>query len=158
MIEFVQADLFQTPADIRVNAVNCVGIMGAGIALAFKRRYPAMFRSYRQACRAGRVRPGSLHVWTSPSGDRVINLPTKRHWRDPSRYDDVESGLDALRDYLRDLGAVSVALPALGCGLGGLDWAIVSRMIAEKLAGLDARILVHKPGAPSSGSGNVQRP
>src|SRR5690242_19265109 len=72
MIEFVQADLFQTPADIRVNAVNCVGIMGAGIALAFKRRYSAMFRSYRQACRAGRVRPGSLHVWTSPSGDRVI--------------------------------------------------------------------------------------
>src|SRR5437016_4645926 len=111
--------------------------MGAGIALAFKRRYPAMYKSYQRACREGQVRPGSLHVWKAPSGDWVINFPTKRHWRNPSRYDDIERGLEALRDYLRGLGDVSVALPALGCGYGGLDWERVSRMIADKLVGLE---------------------
>jgi len=137
--------MFATPADIRVNAVNCVGSMGAGVALAFKRRYPEMFKSYQRACREGQLKPGSLHVWKTSSGEWVINFPTKRHWRNPSRYDDIESGLDSLRDYLRSLGDVTVALPALGCGYGGLDWERVSRMIADKLAGLEARILVFKP-------------
>ena len=145
MLEFVQGDMFETPADIRVNTVNCVGVMGAGVALAFKQRYPEMFRDYQRACEDGQVRPGVLHVWRSLAGDWIINFPTKRHWRDDSRYEDIEVGLDALREYLEPLGSVSVALPALGCGHGGLDWDRVSSMIERKLDGLAAEVRVYAP-------------
>ena len=148
MLELTHGDLFTTPADIRVNPVNCVGVMGAGVALAFKQRFPAMFEAYLQACAAGEVRPGHLHTWRSPQGDAwIINFPTKRHWRDPSRYEDVATGLDALRAYLASLGPVTVALPALGCGRGGLAWPRVSELIQVKLAELPATIVVHTPRA-----------
>ena len=133
MLEFVQGDIFEAPADIRVNTVNCVGVMGAGVALAFKQRYPEMFRDYQRDCRNGHVRPGTMHVWKSLSGDWIINFPTKRDWREPSRYEDIDAGLDDLRGYLNWVGPVTVALPALGCGHGGLDWKRVSGMIREKL-------------------------
>ncbi len=142
MIMCRQGDLFAAPADIRVNPVNCVGVMGAGLALAFRRRHPAMFKAYQQACAAGEVRPGRLHIWRSPW---IINLPTKRHWRDPSRLDDVAAGLDALRDYLTPLGPVTVALPALGCGRGGLDWPRVRDLVEAKLRGLPAIVHVYAP-------------
>lgn len=145
MIIPTQGDFFATPADIRINPVNCVGVMGAGLALAFRQRFPAMFRAYRQACAAGDVRPGHLHVWRSPW---IVNFPTKRHWRDPSRYDDIAAGLDALQVYLAPLGPVSVALPALGCGRGGLDWSRVHELIRSKLHDLPANILVYAPAAP----------
>ncbi len=146
MIEFTQGDMFAKPVDILVNPVNCVGVMGAGLALAFKRRYHAMFNAYRQACAAGEVRPGRLHVWRSPW---IINFPTKRHWRDPSRYEDIAAGLDALRDYLVPIGRVTVALPALGCGHGGLDWSRVRELIQTKLEDVPATILVYAPSEPS---------
>ncbi len=145
MIEFTKGDMFDAQVDARVNTVNCVGVMGTGVALAFKNRYPDMFREYQSACRNGRVRPGALHVWKSLMGEWVINFPTKRDWRDPSRYEDILSGLDALRTYLREQGQISIALPALGCGHGGLDWDKVAPVIREKLADLDARILVFEP-------------
>lgn len=145
MIEFTRGDLFSADVDIRVNTVNCVGVMGAGVALAFKTHYPDMFKEYKRACDEGRVAPGSLHIWKNILGDWVVNFPTKRNWRDPSQYDDISVGLDALRAYLVDQGGVSVALPALGCGHGGLDWHRVSTMIAEKLADLEAKILVYEP-------------
>ncbi len=145
MIEFTSGDMFQVPADVRVNTVNCKGVMGAGVALAFKNRYPEMFKDYQTACRDGRVRPGALHVWKSLTGDWVINFPTKRDWRDPSNYEDIRAGLEALRKYLLEHGKVSVALPALGCGNGGLDWDKVAPMIIESLGDLDARILVFAP-------------
>lgn len=137
--------MFNADVDIRVNTVNCVGVMGAGVALAFKTRYPAMFKDYKAACRDGRLRPGAIHVWRSLDGDWVVNFPTKRDWRESSRYDDIESGLNALHDYLREQGNVSVALPALGCGHGGLDWSRVAPMITTKLSDLEARILVYEP-------------
>jgi O-acetyl-ADP-ribose deacetylase (regulator of RNase III) len=145
MIEFTKGDMFEVQVDARVNTVNCVGVMGAGVALAFKVRYPEMFKEYQKACRDGRVQPGTLHVWKSVTGEWVINFPTKRDWRDPSRYEDILSGLDALRAYLHEQGQISVALPALGCGHGGLDWEKVAPMISEKLGDLDARILVFEP-------------
>lgn len=145
MIEFTKGDMFEVPVDVRVNTVNCQGVMGAGVALAFKNRYPDMFKDYQSACRDGRVRPGNLHVWKSLMGEWVINFPTKRHWRDPSRYEDILSGLEALRNYLREQGRISVALPALGCGHGGLDWGKVSSMIKNSLGDLDARILAFEP-------------
>ena len=147
MLEFTQGDMFEVPADIRINTVNCVGVMGAGVALAFKQRYPEMFKDYQRACQDGRVRPGRMHVWKSLEGDWIVNFPTKRDWRDPSRYEDIDAGLDDLRAYLDSVGPVTVALPALGCGHGGLDWDRVSGMIQNKLGDIDARVLVFPPSA-----------
>jgi O-acetyl-ADP-ribose deacetylase (regulator of RNase III) len=146
MLEFVHGDMFDTPVDIRVNTVNCVGVMGTGVALAFKKRYPEMFRDYQHDCKEGRVKPGAMHVWRS-LGDWIINFPTKRDWREPSRYEDIDSGLDDLRRYLDKVGRVRIALPALGCGNGGLDWQRVSGMIRDKLEGIDAHVLVFAPAA-----------
>ena len=128
----------------RTNFAN-MRVMGAGVALAFKLRYPEMFKEYQRACQEGVVRPGALHVWKNLTGDWVVNFPTKRDWRDPSRYEDVSAGLEALRTYLRKQGSVSVALPAIGFGHGGLDWTRVSNMIEEKLGDLEAQILVFEP-------------
>ncbi len=147
MLEFVKGDLFDVKADIRVNTVNCVGVMGAGVALAFKQRYPEMFRDYRYDCKSGAIRPGKMHIWKSLSGDWVINFPTKRDWREPSRYEDIDAGLIDLREYLDSVGPVSVALPALGCGHGGLDWSRVSGMIRERLDGVQAHVFVFEPAA-----------
>lgn len=145
MIEFTKGDMFEVPVDVRINTVNCKGVMGAGVALAFKTRYPEMYKDYKKACSEGIVRPGAMYVWKNLLGDWIINFPTKRDWREPSRYEDILSGLDALRCYLKDFGPISVALPALGCGHGGLDWNQVSQMIKEKLSDLDAHIFVFEP-------------
>lgn len=141
-LTFLRGDLFALPVDCRINPVNCVGVMGKGLALQFKLRYPAMFASYQEACRAGRLRPGQLHIWQAPDGTRIINFPTKRRWREPSRYEDIEAGLNALRSYLEGQGTVRVAVPPLGCGLGSLNWDRVKAMIQRKLEGLPAQILV----------------
>jgi O-acetyl-ADP-ribose deacetylase (regulator of RNase III) len=158
MLDFIQGDLFDTKADIRVNTVNCVGVMGAGVALAFKQHYPEMFKEYRDDCKAGRVRPGKMHVWKSLSGDWVVNFPTKRDWRDPSRYEDIDAGLDDLRAYLDTVGPVTVALPALGCGHGGLDWNRVSEMIRQKLGGVNAHVFVFEPAASLRAGKSVTQP
>lgn len=147
MLEFVKGNIFDARADIRVNTVNCVGVMGAGVALAFKQRYPDMFKDYQRDCKDGRVKPGAMHIWKSLGGDWIINFPTKRDWREPSRYEDIAAGLEDLRGYLDGLGHVTVALPALGCGHGGLDWNRVSEMIRDKLNGVDAHVLVFEPAA-----------
>lgn len=151
MIKIIKGDIFETPADIRINTVNCVGVMGAGVALAFKNKYPEMFRDYQKDCKAGKVKPGQLHVWKNLLGDWIINFPSKRHWREPSRYDDIEAGLKALRDYLieqtKENKNLKIALPALGCGHGGLDWKRVSQMIREHLSDLEAEIFVFEPSA-----------
>ena len=134
-----------TSADIRINTVNCVGVMGAGLALAFKTKYPEMFRDYQKACKSGTVKPGKLHVWKTLMGDWIINFPTKRHWREPSRYEDIESGLIELKNYLVDKGKVKVLLPAVGCGHGGLEWPRISEMIKKHLIDIEAEILVFTP-------------
>lgn len=156
MIEFTKGDMFEKIVDIRVNTVNCKGVMGAGVALAFKNRYPEMFKDYKKACHDGIVRPGSMYVWKNLLGDWIINFPTKRDWRDPSRYDDILAGLEDLRSYLKNLGSVSIALPALGCGHGGLDWIQVSQMIKDKLSDLDAHIFVFEP-ADSRNAGRTEQ-
>ncbi|MDJ0277682.1 macro domain-containing protein [Sphingomonas sp. 2R-10] len=150
MIAFVDGDLLASRADMLVNAVNCAGVMGAGIALAFRRRHPDMFDDYRRVCLAGRLRPGRLHVWRLPDGRRIVNLPTKRHWRDGSRYGDIDAGLAALRTCIERFEPASVAVPALGCGCGGLDWQRIAAMIRATLVDLDARILFYQPRASRS--------
>jgi O-acetyl-ADP-ribose deacetylase (regulator of RNase III) len=145
-IKFVTGDMFKIPAKVRVNTVNCVGVMGSGVALACKRRYPAMYKEYREKCKKGEIKPGSLFIWEDKrTHEYIVNFPTKRHWRNPSQYDDIESGLVALKEFLHILGKIEVALPALGCGHGGLDWVIVAGMIYDYLNGLDANIHVFKP-------------
>lgn len=143
--------MFADKYDILINTVNCVGAMGKGVALVFRDRYPDMYASYQTKCRQGVIQPGKLMEWKpKPDNDpttpgTIINFPTKRHYRDNSRYDDIEIGLNTLREYLLPLGPVTVGLPPLGCGNGGLDWPLVSQMIFEKLSDLDAIITVFEP-------------
>lgn len=140
-------DLFTVPANVRVNTTNLdrAGVMGAGVAKRFAEMHPKMLDDYRCALAAGEVRIGRPHVWAAPSGERVVNLPTKDAWRETSRLEFVTAGLEALRAYLFDAGAVTVALPALGCGRGGLDWETVRPLIVERLSGTPATIFVYGP-------------
>jgi len=115
-------NLFDALVEALVNAVNCEGVMGKGLALAFKTRFPEMFASYREACRQNELRPGGLHTFRSPGEPWVINFPTKNHWRNPSRLEYIEAALPRLVTCVQNHGIRSIAIPALGCGLGGLDW------------------------------------
>lgn len=149
MIELVEGDLLAAPVEALVNAVNTQGVMGKGIALAFKNRFPEMFEDYRQACASGRVTPGCMHVFDCGIDARpqfLINFPTKRNWRDPSQLEDIEAGLRALVGEIRQRKIRSIALPALGCGLGGLDWPAVLDLMTATLKDLEGvRILVYRP-------------
>lgn len=146
MLHFTSGDMFELDVDIRVNTVNCVGVMGAGVALAFKTRYPEMFREYKKVCDANELKPGALNVWRTLT-EWIVNFPTKRHWRENSKYEDLEDGLRAFRRYLEGVGRpVRVALPALGCGHGGLDWSQVSKLIERHLGSIEADIFVFEPG------------
>jgi O-acetyl-ADP-ribose deacetylase (regulator of RNase III) len=132
-----------------VNAVNTEGVMGKGIALQFKKRFPDMFEAYRRACKSGQVQPGRMHVFerkdTFPPRF-IINFPTKRHWRAPSRIDDIETGLAALVEEVQLRNIRSIAVPPLGCGNGGLDWQSVWPCIKAALEPLaNVRVLVFTP-------------
>ncbi|MEU7994031.1 macro domain-containing protein [Micromonospora sp. NPDC049060] len=139
MISIRHGDLLDADVEALVNPVNTVGVMGKGLALAFKRAHPANFTAYRAACAAGTVRLGRMFVYDSGTPGRhryVVNFPTKGHWRSPSRLADIESGLPDLVRVLRDNRIGSVAVPALGCGNGGLDWADVRPLVETALAEL----------------------
>lgn len=147
-MKFVQGDLFASGAEAIINPVNCVGVMGKGLALAFKQRHPANFRAYKQACDTGELKPGRLLiVETGQMQPRlIINFPTKRHWRAKSRLDDVAAGLRTLKSEVQRHRISSLAIPALGAGLGGLDWAEVRAAIELELAGLEnVQIMVFEP-------------
>ena len=153
MITFTSGDVTEADAEALVNTVNCVGVMGRGIALQFKRQYPENFRAYAAACDRGDVEPGRVFVFetgrlTNPRF--IINVPTKRHWRAKSRLGDIEAGLESLVEVVRDRSIRSVAIPPLGCGLGGLDWDEVRPRIEAALRTLpEVRALVFEPsGAP----------
>lgn len=150
MLENATGDLLRAEAEALVNAVNCVGVMGKGIALQFKRQYPAMAEDYERSCHRGEMVPGQVRVWETGElwGPKfVINFPTKREWFRKSRYEDVASGLRSLVETIRERGIKSVAVPALGCGNGGLAWARVRPMIEEAFARLpDVRVLLFAPG------------
>lgn len=139
MIQYVRGDLLADPAMALVNTVNCVGVMGAGIAAQFKRRYPWMFKEYQRRCRMGSVRPGHLDLHYDVGREQwLVNFPTKRHWRDASRLSDIRAGLASLRDWLLANPQVrSIAIPALGCQNGRLSWAEVQPEIESALGDLD---------------------
>jgi O-acetyl-ADP-ribose deacetylase (regulator of RNase III) len=146
-------NLLTAEAEALVNTVNTVGVMGKGIALQFKRAYPGNYRDYKTACARGEVRLGQMHVFDTGRmghGRIIINFPTKEHWRSRSRLADVASGLEALIDVVRDRGISSIAIPALGCGNGGLAWDEVRPMIEAAVARMPGvTALVYPPeGAP----------
>jgi O-acetyl-ADP-ribose deacetylase (regulator of RNase III) len=149
MIEYRTGDILRADAEALVNTVNCVGIMGRGIALQFKNTYPENFKAYEAACKREDVQPGRMFVFetgqmTNPK--YIINFPTKRHWRGKSRMEDVEAGLHALADEIRKRQIRSIALPPLGSGLGGLDWPEVRSRIDAVLSKLDdVRVIVFEP-------------
>jgi O-acetyl-ADP-ribose deacetylase (regulator of RNase III) len=143
MITYVDANLFTSPAQTLVNTVNTVGVMGKGIAKAFKTVYPDMFEEYASLCRRGEFTTGRLllyrthHKW-------VLNFPTKRHWRQRSRLEDIDAGLRTFRQTYAEQGITSVAFPQLGCGNGGLDWERQVRPLMEQhLATLPIDVTVH---------------
>ena len=143
MIVRGSGDLLDADVEALVNAVNCVGVMGKGLALQFKQRHPAYFSAYAAACAAGDVRLGRVHV---VSLDRhFISFPTKGHFRSRSKLSDVAGGLDDLARVIGEIGIRSVAVPPLGAGLGGLPWNDVQALIEEKLGLLDATIVVYSP-------------
>jgi O-acetyl-ADP-ribose deacetylase (regulator of RNase III) len=149
MIQPASGDILQAPAEALVNTVNCVGVMGRGIALQFKTAFPENYKQYAKACKNQEVQPGRMFVTNTGllEGPRfIINFPTKRHWRGKSRIEDIESGLADLAQVIAELNIKSIAMPPLGCGLGGLSWPLVKSKIEETLAQLDnVQILLFAP-------------
>jgi O-acetyl-ADP-ribose deacetylase (regulator of RNase III) len=147
-IQFIIGNIFDAPAEALVNAVNTVGVMGAGIALQFKHRFPNNFNLYFNACKAGEVEVGKMFVTEIPEASAqkwVINFPTKKDWRDPSNIEWIREGLKDLRRIISEKEIKSVAIPALGAGLGGLEWAEVKAAIEQALDDMVADIMVYAP-------------
>ncbi len=150
MIEYKTGDILTEDVTALVNSVNCVGIMGRGIALQFRNVFPDNFDAYAEACKRDEVQPGRLFVFetgqlTNPR--YIINFPTKRHWRGKSRVEDIEAGLHSLVQEIKERNIRSIALPPLGSGLGGLEWSNVRPRIEAAFQELsDLRIVVFEPG------------
>lgn len=149
MIRYTTGDILRADAEAIVNTVNCVGIMGRGIALQFKNAFPVNFKAYEAACKRDEVQPGKMFVFetgTFTNPKYIINFPTKRHWRGKSRIEDIDSGLVALAEEIRRRGIRSIAIPPLGSGLGGLNWGDVRPRIEAALRDLsDLDVIVFEP-------------
>lgn len=159
MIELKQGNLLAEKTDALVNTVNCVGVMGKGIALQFKQTFPDNFKQYKRACDAGEVVPGKMFI--VPTGtlfnpSYIINFPTKHHWRGKSKLEDIQTGLVDLVVQVQQLEIAAIAIPPLGCGNGGLDWAVVKPLIVEAFRPFpNTRVVLFEPGqAPAAD--NVQ--
>jgi O-acetyl-ADP-ribose deacetylase (regulator of RNase III) len=155
MIEYTSGDILNDQSEALVNTVNCVGVMGRGIALQFKNAFPNNFKAYALACKQEQVRPGRMFVFETGQmfiPRYIINFPTKRHWRGKSRMGDIESGLKSLVEVIRQHNIRSVAIPPLGSGLGGLEWPQVkSRIEAAVEALTDVQVIIYEPkGAPKT--------
>ena len=150
-MRFTKGNLLEADVEAVVNTVNTVGVMGKGIALMFKDRFTSNYKAYVAACKAGKVEVGKMFVTANDElqGPRwVINFPTKQHWRQPTKLAWVQQGLVALKDVIREKGIRSIAIPPLGCGNGGLEWAEVRPMIEAELADLtDIDVVVYEPTA-----------
>lgn len=165
MIHETNGNLLQADAEALVNTVNCVGFMGKGIALQFKQAWPENFDVYAKACQREEVRPGRMLIFETGrmvNPKFIINFPTKRHWRGKSRIEDIISGLKALIADVKRLGIRSIAVPPLGCGNGGLDWAEVRPLIERAFSEVpEVSVLLYGPaGTPAAKSMpvNTSRP
>lgn len=148
MISIISGSIFAVAptVDAIVNPVNCVGVMGKGLALEFKNRYLLNYMAYKAHCDAGMMKPGELYCYEQLDKPQwIINFATKDHWRDPSKMEWVASGLAQLREWIIEKNIQSIAIPALGAGLGGLPWVDVKAQISESLKDLRVDILVFEP-------------
>jgi len=155
MIEVKTGNILEAQAQALVNTVNCVGVMGRGIALQFRKAFPDNYNAYKKACDRNELQPGKMFVFDlgrMVEPQYIINFPTKRHWKEMSRIEDIDAGLKTLVDVVRELGVSTVAIPPLGCGLGGLDWKEVRSKIELTFSALpEIQVLLYQPkGAPST--------
>lgn len=148
-IEFRQGNILESKTDALVNPVNCVGVMGRGLALQFKQAFSENFKEYQLSCQRGEVQIGQMFITERLDLDFprfIINFPTKKHWRNKSHLADIERGLQALVKDIERLGIKSIALPPLGAGLGGLDWIEVREKISMYLSPLNGvHIVIYDP-------------
>jgi len=145
MVAVLIGNMFESKAQTLVNTVNCVGIMGKGIAQEFKKRYPEMFKDYKSRCDRGAVQLGHPYIFKTLYDKAIINFPTKQHWRAMSRLDDIRKGLDVFVEKYKQWGIKSVAFPPLGCGNGGLEWEVVGPVIYQKLLSVDIPVEIYAP-------------
>ena len=149
MIQYTKGDILQAEAEALVNTVNCVGVMGRGIALKFKKAFPDNSKAHAAACKRKEVQPGRMFVFETGRVTwpyYIINFPTKRHWRGKSRIEDIEAGLSALVQEIQARNIQSVAIPPLGSGLGGLDWNDVRPRIERAMSSLPhVNVIVFEP-------------
>jgi O-acetyl-ADP-ribose deacetylase (regulator of RNase III)/uncharacterized protein YwgA len=138
-------DIFESKAETIVNTVNCVGVMGKGIALEFKKRFPQMFAEYVELCKNGQLHVGTPYLYRDLTGVSILNFPTKEHWRSPSKLSYIIDGLDWFVANYQQLGIHSIAFPPLGCGNGGLNWETVAPVMYQKLRDLPISIEIYAP-------------
>jgi O-acetyl-ADP-ribose deacetylase (regulator of RNase III)/uncharacterized protein YwgA len=149
MVEVKIGDIFQSQAQTLVNTVNCVGIMGKGIALEFKKRFPKMFDDYVRLCRTGRVALGRPYLYRWLGKPWIVNFPTKDHWRSVSRLEDIIAGLECLEKHYKEWGITSLAVPPLGSGYGQLEWRVVGPTLYRHLKRLEIPVELYAPfGTP----------
>jgi O-acetyl-ADP-ribose deacetylase (regulator of RNase III) len=151
MIKYITGNILESNAQALINTVNTIGVMGKGIALQFKKAYPANFKAYSDACKHGQINVGKLFITNDRnlnSGEKIIvNFPTKKDWRKPSEYSYIEEGLNDLVNLIKTNQIKSIAIPPLGAGNGGLEWERVKKIIEQKLSHLDIDIFVYEPTA-----------
>jgi O-acetyl-ADP-ribose deacetylase (regulator of RNase III)/uncharacterized protein YwgA len=149
MVKVRTGDILRSNAQTLVNTVNTVGIMGKGIALEFKRAFPDMFEDYVQRCQQGRVKLGQPYLYKRLVPPWILNFPTKQHWRSVARIEDIVHGLQYLKRHYQEWGIISIAVPPLGCGQGGLEWRVVGPVLYRHLAEFTIPVELYAPfGTP----------
>lgn len=146
-LKLVEGNIFETDRQTIVNTVNCVGVMGAGIAKEAKKRFPRMYKDYVDRCKLKSVRPGKPYLWrnSEPDGKWILNFPTKNHWRNPSKMEWVEQGLIDFLSHYKEWGIMNIAFPALGCGHGGLWWLDVKPVMEHLLRQAEIVSEIYRP-------------
>lgn len=160
MITYTTGDLFEAQTEAIVNTVNTVGVMGKGIALQFKQRFPGNYLVYKKACDQSLLKIGDLLITESNSlfFKYIINFPTKEHWRNPSKYEYIEKGLDTLIEEIKKRKIKSIALPPLGAGNGKLEWEKVKEILEEKLKKLpEVEFIIYEPQAHFESRDNIKK-
>lgn len=142
MLIYRRTSIFESPAQTLVNTVNCVGVMGKGLAQAFRDREPAMFAAYKRICDQKALVPGKLWLWRG-RGSWVLNFPTKMHWRNPSKIEWIEQGLAKFVSAYEAQGITEISFPLLGCGNGGLDWNDVRPVMEHYLSQVPIPVYIH---------------
>jgi O-acetyl-ADP-ribose deacetylase (regulator of RNase III)/uncharacterized protein YwgA len=148
-VHVVTGDMFESDVQTLVNTVNTEGVMGKGIALQFKKRYPDMYEDYLERCKRGEVLLGRPYIYKERLHPWIINFPTKKHWRSISRLEDIKAGVEYLEAHHHEWGIRSLAVPPLGCGEGGLEWRVVGRVLYRHLSRLEIPVMLYAPfGTP----------